>query len=141
MPDHIFKQKNYAEYLTHLLDELTGIATNRSPLETVTRVAVAMEKTNGWDGETDKKAREMMNDAVNPLRYYDGIKLLLKQDTSGMEKLSQSPMPSSDAFMRAYTILHDHGFELAANAVGVLSSDMPGKRMLYLASIPPAFIN
>jgi tetratricopeptide (TPR) repeat protein len=137
-PDQIFKQKNYTEYLTHLSDELTGIAANKSSLETVTRVAVAMEKTNGWDGEVDKKAREMMKDAVDPLRYYDGVKLLLRQDTSGMDKLSQAPMPSSDAFMRAYIVLHDHGFELAANAVGVLSSDMPGKRMLYLASIPQA---
>ena len=136
--DQIFKQKNYVEYLTHLSDELTGIAASKSPLETVTRVAVAMERTSGWDGEMDKKVREMMKDAADPLRYYDGFKQLLKQDTSGMDKLSQLPMPSSDAFMRAYIVLHDHGFDLAANAVGVLSSDMPGKRMLYLASIPQA---
>ncbi len=89
--DQIFKQKNYAEYLTRLSDELTGIAASKSSLETVTRVAVAMEKTNGWDGEMDKKAREMMRDASDPLRYYDGVKQLLKLYPSGMDKLSQLP--------------------------------------------------
>jgi len=37
--------------------------------------------------------------------------------------------------MRVSKLSHEHGFEFAGNAIGTLTPDLPGKRILYLARI------
>ena len=138
-PAELFERTNYGGYLAHLQEELANITQVKvkPPLDKIARVAISIEKTHGWDGPSGKKTRELLKDAPDALRELDAMRLLLAEDPHGLAQLMQGTPPASTALLHVAGICREHGFAFAGNAIGVLTPDLPGKRILYLASIPP----
>ena len=131
-----FNKKDYTNYLTYLDKEFSVTPLSKLSYETIARSAVAIEKTNGWEAMSGKQARELLKESADALRYLEATRLLLKEEPAGLDKLIQGALPAPTALMRVSNMLREHSYDFAGNAIGVLAPDLPGKRVLYLASIP-----
>ncbi|MHB9025311.1 MAG: hypothetical protein ACYC7E_14265 [Armatimonadota bacterium] len=134
-----FKVKEYAAYLNTLPNELqTAVQNPQAAIEKIVMVAIALEKTRGWKSDAGEQARTFLADSPDALRYLDAIRLLLGEDTTGLGKLYESkkfePYPS---LSRSPQILREHGYELAANCLCVITGE-PGRRAVAWLSIPAA---
>ena len=120
-----FNKKDYADYLTYLEKEFSVTPLSKLSYETIARSAVAIEKTNRWEAMSGKQARELLKESPDALRYLEATRLLLKEEPAGLDKLIQGALPAPSALMRVSSMLREHGYEFAGNAIGVLAPDLP----------------
>jgi hypothetical protein len=130
-----FAAKDYPAYLTQVTAELATVV-QRPALEPILSVAIALEKTRGWDGESGKQITELLAQSPDAARWLAACKLLVQGDAGGLAKLFDGPPPSPYAVTTAARMAREHGFPLAADCLTAVSPDMPGLRVKAWLSIP-----
>jgi hypothetical protein len=129
-----FAAKDYPAYLTRVTAELAAVAQHPA-LEPILSVAIALEKTRGWDGESGKQIAGILAQSPDAARYLMACKLLVRGDAGGLPKLFDGPPPSPYAVTTAARMAREHGFALAADCLTAVSPDMPGLRVKAWLSI------
>ncbi|MEI7834044.1 MAG: PQQ-binding-like beta-propeller repeat protein [bacterium] len=114
-----FTAKDYAKYLTFVAQELTA-----PQAATYQFVGIALARTDGWDAETGKLAREKLKTNKDGLRQLEAAYWLARGDLRGMKILFlDGPAPGSPAeFTNVARLYREHGCEIAASACDVIYS-------------------
>lgn len=136
-PLPVLQNKDYAAYLQQCSTVFPVIV--QSPAKGIgyiAALAIALEKTGGWKSPTGEMVRKGVEAAPDALRYLEGMQALLHGDMKGITMFYDGVAPDSRALMQVCAVLREHEFTLAADALSVFTPDLPGKRILYLASIP-----
>jgi hypothetical protein len=130
-----FAAKDYPAYLIHVTAELVAVV-QRPALEPILSVAIALEKTQGWDGASGKQIAGILAKSPDAARYLAACKLLVRGDAGGLPKLFDGPAPSPYAVTTGACMAREHDFPLAADCLTAVSPDMPGLRVKAWLSIP-----
>ena len=128
-----FTAKDYAKYFTFVMQELPG--TQFAPYQ---RVGIALAKTDGWDAESGKLAREKLKTSKDGLRQLEGAYLLARGELRGLKMLFlDGPAPGSPAeFTNVARLYREHGCEIAASACDVIYSTTASGNGMGLSSDP-----
>jgi len=80
-----FQSKEYHAYLAAVSSELSGTPTQlKRKFPQIVSVAIALEKTNGWEGARGKEARRLLSKSRDALRWFEALRLLLSGDANGL---------------------------------------------------------
>jgi hypothetical protein len=122
-PQGFLKAKDYAKYLTMLDVELAPAQHARcSGIEALTRVAIALDKTD--DPAAVERAKTLIADAPDDIRYLDALRHFLKGETKMLDRLLEDPpIPHSGASQAAW-ILGEQGYPQAATAMRALDGSL-----------------
>jgi len=132
-----FVAKDYAVYLAAAPGELAGVAARpQAVFEAMLPAAIALEKTQGWDGESGKQLAALFGAAPDAARWWEECKLLVQGDANGLSKLFDGPAPSPYDITAGARLVREHGFALAADCLTAVSPDMHGLRVKAWLSIP-----
>ena len=126
-----FTAKDYAKYLTFVEQELPG-----TQFAAYQRVGISLAKTDGWDAETSKVAREKLKTSKDGLRQLEGAYLLARGELRGLKMLFlDGPAPGSPSeFTNVARLYREHGCEIAASACDVIYSTTASGNGMVLAS-------
>lgn len=118
--------KDYPTALAGWKQELTqGIPT----FIQCTKVAVALQKTDGRDGETGKAITNAVAQQKKTTAWLAGLHTLLSGDSNGLEVITNVEFPEYRDMPTLIILLNDHGYPLAANCFAILyatANRMPG---------------
>ncbi|MEI7834631.1 MAG: hypothetical protein WCJ56_15710, partial [bacterium] len=114
-----FTAKDYAKYLTFVAQELTA-----PQAATYQFVGIALARTDGWDAETGKLAREKLKTNKDGLRQLEAAYWLARGDLRGMKILflDGAPPGTPAGFTSVTQFYREHGCETAASACDVIYS-------------------
>ncbi|MHB0939653.1 MAG: hypothetical protein ACYC6A_24925 [Armatimonadota bacterium] len=137
-PDELFNAKEYPAYLAKLDIVLRDM---RAPkLEKLAAVAIALQRTGGWNGAAGEQARELLA-KTEAARYLEILHEVLDGNLSGVEKLfPNGPQPPAMWNISA-AAFREHGYPLAAAAMEAMSltnysSESVAKAITAWQSIP-----
>jgi len=132
-----FTAKDYPAYMAAAPGELAGVMERpHAAFEAMLPATIALEKTAGWDGETEKQIAALFAASPDAMRWWEVCKLLVQGDTNGLDKLFDGPPPSPYALTAGARLAREHGFALVADCLTAVSPDMPGLRVKAWLSIP-----
>ena len=99
-------------------------------------LAIALEKTDGWDGASGKRVRELLAQQQEAEKELDTLRLLLGGDTRALASLIDVKRLPTKSLFNGKRLFHDHGYPLAEQCFQTLAPDMPGLRVHAWMSIP-----
>ncbi|HEY3415969.1 MAG TPA: hypothetical protein VGM23_03700, partial [Armatimonadota bacterium] len=138
-PKDVFAAKDYPRYLADVKTELTPATPGFPiPIVNVAMVSIALQKTNGWDKEAGKQARELLAGKGDRLMILDAFQMILGDDLTGVTDLFKDRKSElySGTGVQVIQLLKEHEFPLAADAMLAIIPGRPDARLLALSRIP-----
>lgn len=131
-PGTEFEAKRYDVYLQALDTVLGGhdAAWFRNSVTTLAGVAVALDRTGGWDKPTGKAAVGFLADSPEAQRWFGALRSLLGGEAAAVDRFFDGTAPPVGDWEPLGTLLATHGYAMPAAAVrsyGLLASGgLPG---------------
>ena len=117
-PAEHFAAKRYAEYLGALATELDA---RRPPLTKIGSVAIALDRTQGWETATGKRAAELVQGDAVASRNLGALRRLLGADAAAVGAFIQADPPPVAEVRALGPMLSQHGYPVASAAVRALN--------------------
>jgi len=114
-PSTLWQEKQYQPYLDNAVQLLAA-----PDFVTIARVAMALEKTQGWDAPAGRQARQLLAQNPDGTRSLDSLRLLVSGQTEGMTALLEGPLPKYKEIVTVIPELREHGFPLASDCFKAL---------------------
>jgi len=131
-----FDNHDYAGYLTLVQPEIAQ--PRLVTFETLTRLAIALEKTMGWTTDTGKVVRAQVEKAPDGAREFDALHILLSGNARGAVTIYERRDLAPDFEFAAKSLKHlrAHGFDKAATAFIVVCPIGFGERISAWLHLP-----
>ena len=132
--DDSLKNKDYAAVVTNWQQVIPDA---KPTFLKVAQVAIAVQKTNGWGGDTAAKLTKQLSSNSASAAWLDGLHLLLGEDTKGFTKIIEGGYPEFDNMPAVITLFNEHGFTLTANCFAALYATGGSKSLGFASSNDP----
>jgi hypothetical protein len=119
--DHVFQEKKYEAYLSNIAEagKQTGVYITTSGIIPSTKVAIALEKTHGWDDVKWKSLIAQLSNTPTGQQQLLAIKYLLQGEAKGLETFFQAGNPDLNTWKSLISLFREHDFAVAADIASV----------------------
>ena len=134
-------KNDYQSSITALQTEIkVSIEKNNVTFVQLTTLAIALQKTQGWETEAGKALLTTVAPVADAGKILTGLRKLLREDSSGMLEIfsAKALIPELWQAMAALKLLYAQGFSVAANTLTVFTPVGQGERVMAWLRIPLA---